>query len=58
MKRVKELLKPNDKSGAYKGYYIKHNPFQDEYHVSKEGHHVTTQKTHDAAKKAIDEITG
>lgn len=42
--------------GAYKGYLIKED-FGGWFHVSKDGHHITTQNSLQKAKKAIDELT-
>lgn len=39
-------------STAYKGYLIKED-FAGDFHVSKDGHHITTQPTLDAAKEQI-----
>jgi hypothetical protein len=45
------------KDTAHKGYFIKHDWVHDEYHVSKDGHHITTQSSLESAKKAIDSLT-
>jgi hypothetical protein len=42
---------------AHKGYLITPNPIYGEYHVSKDGHHITTQKSLEQAKKAIDSLS-
>jgi hypothetical protein len=42
---------------AHKGYLITPNPIYGEYHVSKGGHHITTQKSLEQAKKAIDSLS-
>lgn len=38
---------------AYRGYLIK-SDFSGNFHVSKDGYHITSQRTLEAAKAAID----
>ena len=39
---------------AYKGYLITQNIVRGEYYVTKDGHHITTVSTYEAATAAID----
>ncbi|MCI0559807.1 MAG: hypothetical protein MN733_15055 [Nitrososphaera sp.] len=42
---------------AYKRHLIQRNPFTDDWTVTKDGHHITTVSSLQAAKLAIDCIT-
>lgn len=44
---------PKDQE-AYKGYLIKYGSGY--WHVSKDGHHITSQATLEQAKSTVDEI--
>jgi hypothetical protein len=57
MKPSKTLPGGPGRDQAYKGHLIKYNNMRDEYHVSKDGYHITTQKNLDAAKRQIDALT-
>lgn len=60
-KRVRRTANPkrpvaSDKSTAHRGHLITHNRIHDTFHVSRDGHHITSQPTLAAAKRAIDEL--
>lgn len=46
-----------DDSQAYKGYYIRRNPFTGAYAVSKGGFHISWAPSLAAAKAIIDLLT-
>jgi hypothetical protein len=52
----KSNIDPPDRT-AYKGYSIIRD-LRGDWHVSKDGHHITTQSSLETAKKQIDAVVG
>lgn len=55
---LRKVLLGGDESFAYRGYYVRRSPFDDKYRVSKDGAHVGTYDSAEAAKASIDELVG
>jgi hypothetical protein len=53
---MKTKFNTTNTTSAYRGYLVRQNLIGGEFHVSKDGYHITTQTTIDAAKTAIDSI--
>lgn len=56
MKRKRIVPSGTFDSMAYRGYVIKLNMFSGVFYISREGHHISSAKTLDEAKRLIDEV--